>query len=107
MVKYKRRWRNLCATLAIVVTAPAVAIVSSTPAEAVVWNCRTGFSTSGAWGTCTAGSGTYQVRVLCKNVITNASRVKAGNWVNLGQVSVASNCGAFEVFYGSPWISSS
>jgi len=82
------------------------------PASAVVWNCSTGFGSVGVYGVCASGErpgDTYRVKILCKNWITQSSYTKAGNWVTLssGQPSTISGCGAFEAYYGSPWVSTS
>ena len=104
--KFKR------ATAVSVAAAALVAgsvLVSVTPANAVVWNCVTGYSSVGVYGKCGSGdTSLYYVNVLCQNWFTRSSRVVSGNVVSIysSTPSTVQGCGAFESFYGTPWVSS-
>jgi hypothetical protein len=79
---------------------------AATAANAVGWNCTTGYSSVGAWGKCLSGD-TYQVKVLCQNIITRTSETMYGNRVSVtsGQLSTVQGCPNFlEQFIGQPWV---
>lgn len=92
---------------ALVMGAASVAVVAE-PAHAV-YNCTSGFSTTGAYSKCLSPANSwYHTNVLCQNIFTLASRTVKGNWVNTNSSdpSTVQGCGNwYEQYYGNPWAS--
>lgn len=104
------RLRKIVATTVAAVGVAAVpAIVAAQPASAAL-NCTTWYSAQGyAQGKCLtgeSGGNYYRVKVLCQNWFTRASRTVSGNTVHVNATypSTVDGCGAFESYYGQPWI---
>lgn len=95
---------------AVVAVAIGLSIATAAPAQANVWSCNTGYSSVGAYAKCNdaqnRSNDRYGVAVLCKNWVTQQSYVKYGNpvKVTMSSPSTVQACGAFENFYGSPWV---
>jgi hypothetical protein len=80
-------------------------LITAQPANAYIAGCTFGFSSAGAFASCDKGdSAYYQVKVLCMNRFTNASRWAEGPWVPRGgQTPSTVTCSWYERYYGSPW----
>ena len=88
-------------------------IVNTNSASANVWNCRTGYSSVGAWAKCLNGTPSnvqYRVGVLCAGIFNSYSYYKFGNWANLSSNSqtptTIQGCGFMEHYVGQPTVSS-
>ncbi len=104
-----KRSKRIVGVALLGVALVASSVLVAAPAQAAVWDCSTGFSSVGPYGTCFSSDITnpsYQIRILCRNIFTGSTYVKGGNWVGLGQTSTIQGCGVFEQYYGSPWVSS-
>lgn len=96
--------------LVVVATSVAAFIIMTlalaTQANAYVGNCALGYSSAGAYASCSQGnSASYRVGVWCQNKFTLSSRAAHGPWVPRGgqTPSVVSGCEWYEHFYGTPW----
>lgn len=105
--------RGVLATLVVGGLLAFSSMVMAAPANAIVWGCTTGYSTVGAFATCSNADNRttdkYSVAVLCQNWFTKQSRVVYGNQVTVNSTtpSTVQGCGAFESFYtqgGPPWV---
>lgn len=108
----KAGWvRKGLASAAVVCAAAVLAVAPIQQASATGWNCNSGYSTVGAWGTCanTDGGG-YAVKVLCQYYwwvpgLGYAAYVKTGNRVYVsGQLSSVQGCSWNSHYLGSPWV---
>lgn len=93
-----------------VVAAQLVLGLSVAPAaQAAVWGCTTGYSSTGPYGYCSSGdSSRFKANINCRNVFTKIftkqisgpSRVVGG-----GSPSVIPGCGFGQEYTGSIWMS--
>jgi hypothetical protein len=86
-------------------------IANTKIASASVWNCKTGYSSVGAWAKCLSGTPSnvqYRVNVLCAGIFNSYSYKKSGNWVKLGSQTPTTigGCGWMEHYVGQPTVSS-
>jgi hypothetical protein len=102
---------TVLAVAAVMVAQVGLGVAVATPAQAAVWGCTSGYSSTGPWGYCTSGdSANFRANINCKNVFTGIhTKQISGPWrpVNGGSPSVIGGCGLGEGYYGSIWWSGS
>jgi hypothetical protein len=99
------RSRALRGTVAAAVLAVGSFFVAPLTAHASVWDCSTGFSTTGAFAKCLSGnSKNFHVLVQCKNMWGVYTHTAAGPWLPVGSKTPSTTtCNWGESYSSNPW----